>query len=54
MELTDKDKENIVYALNLAINRVKGNIMRARHDNKPTGTYEYVLNKLRQTMGKFV
>ena len=53
MELTDKDKEIIGLALNQVIISVKGRIMRARRENKPTSVYEYQLNMLRQTMGKF-
>lgn len=52
MELTDKDKEIISFALNQVIISVKGRIMRARRANKSTEGYEYQLNMLRQTLGK--
>ena len=53
MELTQQDKETIVYALQCRIRNVKNLISRAKREGKPTGTYEYVLRKLRNTIDKF-
>lgn len=53
MELTQQDKETIVYALECRIRNVKNLISRAKREGKPTGTYEYVLRKLRNTIDKF-
>ena len=53
MELTQQDKETIVYALQGRIRNVKSLITRAKREGKPTGTYEYVLRKLRNTIDKF-
>lgn len=51
MELTQED--TIVYALERSIRNVKSIITRARREGKPTGTYDYVLRKLRNTIDKF-
>ena len=53
MELTQQDKETIVYALQCSIRNVKNLISRAKREGKPTGTYEYVLRKLRNAIDKF-
>ena len=53
MELTQEDKDAIVYALERSIRNVKSIITRARREGKPTGTYDYVLRKLRNTIDKF-
>ena len=53
MELTQQDKETIVYALQWSIINVESLIFRAVREGKPIGTYEYVLRKLRNTIDKF-
>ena len=53
MELTQEDKDTIVYALQCRIRNVKSIITRAKREGKPTGTYEYVLRKLRNAIDKF-
>ena len=53
MELTQQDKDTIVYALERSIRNVKNIISRARREGKSTGTYEYVLRKLRKAISKF-
>ena len=53
MELTQEDKDTIVYSLERSIRNVKSIITRAKREGKPTGTYEYVLRKLRKTISKF-
>ena len=53
MELTQQDKDTIVYALERSIRNVKSIITRARREGKPTGTYDYVLRKLRNAIDKF-
>ena len=53
MELTQEDKDTIVYALERSIRNVKSIITRARREGKPTGTYDYVLRKLRNIIDKF-
>ena len=53
MELTQQDKDTIVYALERSIRNVKSIITRARREGKPTGTYDYVLRKLRNSIDKF-
>ena len=53
MGLTQEDKDTIVYALERSIRNVKSIITRARREGKPTGTYDYVLRKLRNTIDKF-
>ena len=53
MELTQEDKDTIIYALQCRIRNVKSIITRARREGKPTGTYDYVLRKLRNTIDKF-
>ena len=52
MELTQEDKDTIVYALERSIRNVKSIITRARREGKPTGTYDYVLRKLRNAIDK--
>ena len=53
MELTQEDKDTIIYALQCRIRNVKSIISRAKREGKPTGTYDYVLRKLRNTIDKF-
>lgn len=53
MELTQEDKDTIVYALQCKIRNVKSIITRAKREGKPTGTYDYVLRKLRNAIDKF-
>ena len=53
MELTQEDKDTIIYALQCKIRNVKSIIARAKREGKPTGTYDYVLRKLRKTISKF-
>ena len=53
MELTQEDKDTIVYSLERSIRNVKSIITRAKREGKPTGAYEYVLRKLRKTIAKF-
>ena len=52
MELTQEDKDTIVYSLERSIRNVKSIITRARREGKSTGTYDYVLRKLRKTIAK--
>ena len=53
MELTQEEKNTIVYALERSIRNVKSIIARAKREGKPTGTYDYVLRKLRNAIDKF-
>ena len=53
MELTQEDKDTIVYALERSIRNVKSIITRAKREGKSTGTYDYVLRKLRNAIDKF-
>ena len=53
MELTQQDKDTIVYALERSIRNVKSIIARAKREGESTGTYDYVLRKLRKTISKF-
>ena len=53
MELTQEDKDTIVYSLERSIRNVKSIIARAKREGKPTGTYDYVLRKLRNAIDKF-
>ena len=53
MELTQEDKDTIVYSLERSIRNVKSIITRAKREGKSTGTYDYVLRKLRKTTSKF-
>lgn len=53
MELTQQDKETIVYALQYRIRQVKRTIARAEGNEGKKEMYREILNSLRQTLGKF-
>lgn len=53
MELTQQDKETIVYALQCRIRQVKRIIERAEDNEGKKEMYREILNSLRQTIDKF-